>query len=319
MSLLKWHRARGEPNAGAEQEFGAAHDRTAPFVGQTWPGQPPVGEKLGILCTCANPRCSSGWLRLWRSREAPIFEGGWCCSAQCTRERVEAALGREMDARGRAPETYRHRIPLGLAMLEQGWITPIELRTALAAQRSAGSGRLGEWLVRQKSASEERVTRALGLQWGCPVLSMEFHNPEDLTALLPRLFIDAFGALPLRVAAGRILYLGFEDRIDPALALATERMTGLHVEAGLVEGALFRPAHALALESRFPPVELIEAATEQSLATALTKALEESRPVEARLVRIHDCVWLRIWRRRQTGPIPDSGSIRDLIASTAAH
>ena len=113
---------------------------------------------------------------------------------------------------------------------------PAQLRAALAAQRTAGGGRLGEWLVRQRSSSEEQVTRALGLQWGCPVLNMEFHNPEDLTALLPRLFIDAFGALPLRVAAGKILYLGFEDRIDPALALATERMTGLHVEAGLVQG-----------------------------------------------------------------------------------
>jgi hypothetical protein len=231
---------------------------------------------------------------------------------------VEAALGREMDARGASRETYRHRIPLGLAMLEQGWITPIELRTALAAQRTAGSGKLGEWLVRQRSSSEELVTRALGLQWGCPVLSMEFHHPEDLTALLPRLFVDAFGALPLRVAASKILYLGFEDRVDRALALATERMTGLHVEAGLVEGSLFRPAHTRALESKFPPVELMEAATEQALAIALTKAIEESRAVEARLVRIHDCFWLRIWRRRQAGPVPELGSIRDLIASTAA-
>ena len=276
------------------------------------------GKSPEFLRTCANPRCGSGWLRLWRSREAPIFEGGWCCSAACTLARVEAALGREMDARGVARENYRHRIPLGLAMLEQGWITPIALRTALAAQRTAGSGRLGEWLVRQRSSSEELVTRALGLQWGCPVLNMEFHNTEDLTVLLPRLFIDAFGALPLRVAAGKILYLGFEDRIDPALALATERMTGLHVETGLVQGSFFRPAHAHALEARFPPVELIETATEQALALALTKALEETRPVEARLARIHDCFWLRIWRRRQTGPLPDSGSIRDLIASTAA-
>jgi hypothetical protein len=66
-------------------------------------------------------------------------------------------------------------------------------------------------------------------------------------------------------------------------------------------------------------VELIEAATEQALAMALTKAIEESRPVEARLVRIHECLWLRIWRRRQAGPLPAAGAIRDLIASTAAQ
>jgi hypothetical protein len=224
-----------------------------------------------------------------------------------------------MDARGASRETHRHRIPLGLAMLEQGWISRSELRTALTAQRSTGNGKLGEWLVRQRSSSEDLVTRALGLQWGCPVLNMEFHNPEDLSALMPRLFIDAFGALPLRLAAGKILYLGFEDRMDPALALATERITGLRVEVGLVPSSLFRPAHTRALEARFPPVELMEAATEQVLALALTKVLEESRAVEARLARIHDCLWLRIWRRPQTGPLPEWGSIRDLIASTNAQ
>jgi hypothetical protein len=232
---------------------------------------------------------------------------------------VEAALRRETDGRGAARETHRHRIPLGLAMLEQGWITQGELRTALAAQRTAGGGKLGEWLVRQRSSSEELVTRALGLQWGCPVLSMDFHNPEDLTALLPRLFVDAFGALPLRVAAGKILYLGFEDRLDPALALTTERMTGLHVHAGLVRGSVFRLAHARALESRFPSVELVEADSEPALAVALAKVLEESRPVEARLARIHDCIWLRIWRRRQAGPVAEFDSIHDVIAATAAH
>jgi hypothetical protein len=224
-----------------------------------------------------------------------------------------------MDARGPVREVHRHRIPLGLAMLEQGWITQRDLRAALAAQRAAGYGKLGEWLVRQRSSNEEMVTRALGLQWNCPVLNIELHNPEDLTSLLPRLFIDAFGVLPLRVAAGKILYLGFEERVDPALALAAERMTGLRAEVGLVQGSLFRLAHTRALEARFPPVELIEASTEQALTMALAKAIEEARPVEARLVRVHDCFWLRLWRRPQTGPLPDPGSIRDLIASTLAH
>ena len=125
-----------------------------------------------------------------------------------------------------------------------------------------GAASWGNGWCASESVSEELVTRALGLQWGCPVLGMEFHNPEGLTALVPRLFVDAFGALPLRVAAGKILYLGFEDRLDPALALAVERITGLRVESGLVQESMFGPAHARMLEARFPAVELIEAATE---------------------------------------------------------
>lgn len=318
MPLLKRSAADAAPQPLA-QSASSRESAAALAQGGMRLGLSSLTSRKGILRTCANPHCASGWLHLWRSREAPVFEGGWCCSGECTRACVEAAIRREADARGVSRASHRHRIPLGLAMLEQGWITQNDLRSALAGQRDTGCGKLGEWLVRQGSTTEERVTRTLGLQWGCPVLSLDFHRPGDLTALLPRLFVDAFGALPLRVAAGRILYLGFDDRVDAALALAVERMTGLRVEAGLVQSSLFRLSHARALEARYPSAGLIEAATEQALAQALAKAIEESHCVEARLVRVHDCFWLRLWRHPQAAPLPDAGSIRDVIASLAGH
>ena len=137
---------------------------------------------------------------------------------------------------------------------------------------------------------------------------------------MPRLFVDAFGALPLRVAAGKLLYLGFEDRLDPVLALAIERMTGLRVESGLVQGSLFRPAHTRMLGATFPRVELIEAVSEPAAgACPGTKPIERGRPLESRLVRVHDCLWLRMWRRPQTGPMPEAGSVEDLICSIGSH
>ena len=279
-----------------------------------------AGVRTGILFeTCANPACNRGWLRIWRSRSGPVFEGGWCCSAECTVAVIGAAVNREMDSRGGAPESHRHRIPLGLTMLEQGWITSRQLRQALEAQKTAGGGRLGQWLVRREGVSEKLVTRALGVQWRCPVLDLELLDSSGLTVLLPRLFVDAFGALPLRVAAGRILYLGFEDRLDPALALAVERMTGLRVESGLVEESHFRPAHTRMLGARFPAVELIEAASEAALVHALTKAVERARPAESRLVRVHDCLWLRMWLRRQTGALPEPAAVQDLISSASGR
>lgn len=290
-----------------------------------WEPEPPLAHSLraaartGILTTCANPGCSSGWLKLLRSRSAPVFEGGWCCSASCVRTMIEAAIGREMDARTAGGDRHSHRIPLGLAMLEQGWITGLQLRGALEAQRSAGSGRVGYWLVRGQGVSEQLVTRALGIQWSCPVLNAELQDVEGLAALAPRLFVDAFGALPLRTAAGRILYLGFEDRLDPVLALGVERMTGLRVECGLVAGSAFRPAHAAMLRAGFPPVELMEASSEASLAQALARTLERARPVDSRLVRVHDCLWLRMWLRPQIGAIPEAGGVRDAIASLRSH
>jgi hypothetical protein len=295
--------------------------------GETWLGQNASRApghwrdrvRSGLFETCANPGCGSGWLHLLRSRSAPVFEGGWICSAACTRACVEAALRRELDGRGNAPENHRHRIPLGLLMLEQGWITSSQLRQALDGQRASGAGRLGHWLVRQEGVSEQLVTRALGLQWSCPVLPLEFHDPESLTPLVPRLFVDAFGALPLRVAAGRLLYLGFEDRLDPIVALALERMTGLRVESGLVRESLFRPAHARMLNAVFPPVELIEAASEPAVVNVLARSIERARPCASRLVRVHECIWLRMWRRPQNGPLPARDSLQDLICSIGGH
>jgi len=274
-----------------------------------------LGLRGGFFESCANPGCDSGWLHPWRNRHAPVFEGGWTCSAACTAARVASAIGRETDGRGAAEESHRHRVPLGLVMLEQGWITAGQLRQALDAQKASGSGRLGSWLVRQQGVSEQLVTRALGLQWSCPVLPLDYHDAEALAVLLPRLFVDAFGALPLRVAAGKLLYLGFEDQLDPVVALAIERMSGLRVESGLVAESQFRVGHARMLRAEFSPVELIEAATVPAAAHALAKSIERTRPVASRLVRVHDCLWLRMWLKAQSGPMPERGSIHDLICS----
>ncbi|MGB8096555.1 MAG: hypothetical protein WCF17_05325 [Terracidiphilus sp.] len=274
-------------------------------------------ERRGFLGACANPACATAWLQIWRSRSAPFFEGGWNCSPACTAQRLESAVARELEGRGAPLERHRQRVPLGLLMLEQGWITGAQLRSALEGQRTHRAGRLGHWLMAKEGVSESLVTRALGLQWSCPVLPLEAHDAEAMAPALPRLFVDAFGALPLRVAAGRLLYMGFEDRPDPVLALAVERMTGLRVESGLVEGSRFRAAHQRLLEARFPGVELAEAASEAALGRALGRAVERTRPLESRLVRVHDCLWLRMWRKPQMGPIAEASSVVDMIATLA--
>jgi hypothetical protein len=326
MPLLKpaslkqsWNR-RSTQSLALEPRTGDVPDDLAAGIGeQDLRATAARAPRSGWLESCANPGCRSGWLHVWRSRSAPVFEGGWSCSAACTRVRVAAAVRRELEGRIAPPDAHRHRVPLGLTMMEQGWITPGQLRRALDAQRSAGGGRLGHWLVRQQGVNEKLVTRALGLQWSCPVLPLDFHDADALTVLLPRLFVDAFGALPLRVAAGKLLYLGFEDRLDAMLALAIERMTALRVESGLVQGSLFGPAHTRMLGAKFPRVELIEAGSEPAAVHVLAKAVERARPVESRLVRVHDCLWLRMTLRAPAGPLPETSAVEDLICSIGAH
>jgi Type II secretion system (T2SS), protein E, N-terminal domain len=269
----------------------------------------------GLFASCANPSCGSGWLHPLRGHSAPVFEGGWTCSPECTRARIQVAIAREVEGRAAGRVAYRHRIPLGLVLLQQGWINERQLRMALDAQKQAGGGRIGAWLVKQKAVSEETVARALAVQWSCPVISADGHDTGTLTAVMPRLFLDAFGALPVRLAGSGVLYLGFESKLDPVLALAIGRMTDLRVECGVVADSHFRSAHARMLEAPFPPVSLIEAVSPAAAALTLAREVERTRPVASRLVRAHDYLWLRQWMRPQDRTPHEQGTVHDLVCS----
>lgn len=303
--------------------------RASALINDSWQSEdnplPITSESVAgrLLATCANPECSSRWMHLLRSRSGPIFEGGWTCSPACTLARVEAALHRELDGRlgdsaAASPSAHSHRVPLGLVLLEQGWITQQQLRKALTAQREAGQGRLGAWLIRQGAVSEGQITRALSLQWSCPVLHADTLDADAMAAVLPRLFVEAYGALPLRIAAGRILYVGFEERLDPVVGLALERMTGLQVETGLVPEAQFAAAQRRLIESSFPSIELVESASEAPLARVLARALERRKPATSRLVRLHDCLWLRLWPKAPTSSSFSEIKVEDVVCSLIA-
>lgn len=279
------------------------------------PAPAPMRRATRALPSCANPRCATGWLHLWRRRRVPVVEGGWLCSRACTRARVEDLLRREQ-AEARPVATHRHRVPIGLVLLTQGWITHEQLKKALKAQRGGSRMRLGEWLVEHCGLSEARLTQALGLQWSCPVFSLEQHGGLPVT-VIPRLLPESFGFVPLRVTTAGTLYLAFEDRIDHSLALALERMTRLRVETGLLSSSEFQMAQKRMRQSRFPRARMIEAGSLDLLAEAFTGRIEEDKPVEARLVRMRDLFWLRLWRSPETevaDATPGNG-IQDVIGS----
>jgi hypothetical protein len=60
---------------------------------------------------------------------------------------------------------------------------------------------------------------------------------------------------------------------------------------------------------------LIESASEPILVETLARRLERVKPVECRVVRVHDCLWVRLWLRPQNGAIPRVDAIQDLICS----
>jgi hypothetical protein len=213
---------------------------------------------------------------------------------------VRSAARRETaDGDGALPLQHRHRLPLGLLMLAQGWITQSQLQYALGVQKVHG-GRIGDCLISECGVEPKRVTRALGLQWSCPVLAARGFSPETMSIVVPKTFVEEFGFVPLRVAGAKFLYLGFEDRLDASAALALEQMTDLKVESGLVPTEEYREIRRSLMEQEGVPVRMESVDEADALAARITALLEQKQPVASKLVRMHKYLWFRMWLERSS-------------------
>jgi Type II secretion system (T2SS), protein E, N-terminal domain len=261
---------------------------------------------------CGNVDCASGWTMPWRSRRRPIFEEQWGCSGRCVLAMVRDALRREVrDGMAATEVPHRHRVPLGLLMLGQGWITHPQLRQALEAQRQNGTGRIGEWLIAECGLEAEQITRGLSMQWNCPVLSVDGFSPDAMALVMPGILVEKLGLLPLRIAGGRILYVAFEDRLDASASLALEQMTGLKVESGVLNEVQLRAARSRLLECEPVQTKFEVSSDLDTLAGRITAILEQKQPIASRLVRLHQFYWLRLWLESgsigKLGKLPASG------------
>ena len=244
---------------------------------------------------CGALGCTSGWMKPWKSRRRPVFEREWACSPRCMESMVRAAVLRLAGSETRMDEEpHRHRVPLGLVLLAQGWITHPQLQAALTAQRDAGEGRIGEWLTRHCGLPEERITRGLGVQWNCPVLSLESFSPRAMALVMPKRFVMEFGLVPIRVAGSSILYLAFQDRLEPSVALSLERMSDLKVESGLLTGTQLASAKAMLLCAESVPVRTHAVKDSDDLSGTIARLVENRQPIATRLVRVQRYYWLRM-------------------------
>lgn len=246
---------------------------------------------------CGAPGCNGGWTMPWKNRRRPIFEEEWGCSTKCMSTMVRSAVRRETGdgVQGNQDEPHRHRVPLGLVLLAQGWISHPQLQTALEAQRATGRGRIGDWLEQSCGLDEERITRGLGVQWSCPVLTMDGFSAASMALVMPKRLIAEFGLIPLRIAGSTLLYLAFEERMNAAVALGVEQMCGLKVESGLLSGKRFEQARAAILAADGVPVKIKLVPDRDALTAGIVRAVEQAQPVATRLVRIHQYYWLRMW------------------------
>lgn len=276
------------------------------------------GTLTSFLPVCGNADCSTGWIRLWRRRITPRFEGLWACSAQCLETMLRKAMDRESVLRAASEnvvETYRHRVPLGLMLYSQGTISEEQLKKALQSQREAKEAgkparRIGRWLIQQKCLDEAQLATALSAQWNCPVYSAERFDQKQASYCLPRLFAESYHVLPLRRSSSGQILVAYEERFDHRINLALERMHHAQVVAGVMAPTQYRTAHGHLMTASYPKLRLIEVANRDVFVRAMVKRIEEFQPMDAALVTVHDYYWLRMWKTSRH----DMENVEDLIA-----
>jgi hypothetical protein len=96
-------------------------------------------------------------------------------------------------------------------------------------------------------------------------------------------------------------------------------MSGLKIEAGLLHGSVFRRLQREMLQASFPKTRLLEAVDIRGLVHAMAGMIEERKPAQARIIRVHDYLWLRLWRgpvaTNEQKPVPNRDDVEDMVCS----
>ena len=273
---------------------------------------------------CGAVGCGGSWSKPWKKRR-PVFEDEWGCSGRCLQSMVRATVRRiATNSPGASDDVpHRHRVPLGLVLLAQRWITHPQLQAALEQQRTSGEGRIGDLLIRNYGLTEDRVTRGLALQWSCPVLTLDGFEPRRMALVMPVRLCAEFGLMPLRVAGTGLLYLASSGHMDAGIALAVEQMSGLTVESGLLNESEMQAAQVRLREVRSVTEHSRTASDADDLVSQVGKILEQKQPIVSRLVRVHGYFWLRVWLEHGavsgTGRLPASDEdVEDYLFTMAA-
>jgi len=181
-----------------------------------------------LMSRCAGsecPRRHKFWPAWLRATSGVEFDGRWYCQAACLKPALGFRVHNTLSGfRLEKPRSFR--LPLGLLLVERGIISQEQLRRTLQAQRNAGQGRLGDWLLDTGIITEPQLTAALGLQWGCPVFPLE-DQPANAawTNLLPLPLLESARVVPAYSSPdGHVLHLAFCDRVDHTTLYGIEQM-----------------------------------------------------------------------------------------------
>ncbi|MFY9561731.1 MAG: hypothetical protein WAQ52_15970 [Terriglobales bacterium] len=269
------------------------------FKPLTWPGNwGQRWEQTSLACgliTCASPK--SLWRRMWRRPNGIFLQGVFYCRTQCLETALTGQLTR-LETLAPIPPPP-NRIPLGLLMVARGRLTYEQVATALAAQQSTRAGKIGEWFEKLGFATEQEVTCALGLQWGCPVASSLDGAAGSPFGRIPLAILEAFQMLPLHfVSATNTLYLAFGERVDHAALYAIEKILDCRTQPCVAgRKGIARELDRMRQQPRPGEVEFGAMRDPAEMARIGASYLAKLAADDARLGRVGPFIWLRMKAR----------------------
>jgi hypothetical protein len=272
--------------------------------------------KLAPTCRfCDSVHARSKWRRMRRRSRGVRLQGARYCRTECLELALHEVLTRARPAPHRAA-IAPHRIPLGLLLLSRQQLSAAQLRTALEAQRAAGSSsiqntirktmKIGAWLQELGFATEEQVTAALARQWSCPVLRT---GPAAMSASwlpptfsgIPMPLLESFQMMPVElVEATGTLLIAFSERIDYTVLYAIEQMLGYRTEACLVCPSTLRKGLQVLARRRGASDVVFERMEDAGeCAHIIGNYSAKVKAKEVLLTRCGDHIWIRLERLRQ--------------------
>jgi hypothetical protein len=253
-----------------------------------------MGKIPCTLASCTGEQTRWQRFRKNRRRDGAFLQGAFYCQPQC----LETALiGQLSRLRIMAPSQQSpNRIPLGLLMVARGKVTYLEVRAALEAQRRAHYGKIGEWIEKLGRATEQDVTTALGLQWGCPVASSFDPSVLPSPGSIPLPILEAFQMLPINyVASANTLYIAFGERVDHAALYAIEKILDCRTQPCVAgRKSIMRQLDSMRQLARPGEVEFGPTNDLAEMARIASSYTSWLSPEKVRLSRIGHFIWLRL-------------------------
>ena len=214
---------------------------------------------------CAHSDClrtRSFWRRL-RQPRGIVIQGLRYCGDECGERALADALRRiRSSSTISPPNPAPHRVPLGLLLLSRQQVSADQLRTTLSAQRKAGRGRIGEWLLAFGFVNQQQVTAALARQWSCPVLRTNSFSSESPAGgrrapRIPFTLLESFVMIPVNyVESTATLHIAFGEGIDHSILYAIAQITGCRTESCMAVPGFVRQ-HLSALSGHRGESEMI--------------------------------------------------------------